>query len=147
MNRFLVVLFTLLGVFATSCNSEDEENGNSAVLGTWEITSIKISAASLTQRPPSGETISISFSDDGTFSGSTPNNTFSGSYAFEGTNTLTFVEFSASEAEDTIYGQAFFNAVDNATATELETTQFGYIFDGGDLIFFFGDQGQMVLEK
>ncbi|KQC30475.1 hypothetical protein AAY42_11790 [Flagellimonas eckloniae] len=133
-----------------SCGAKEESNigdNNSAILGTWKITSIKVSSASLTQRPPTGEAISISFLEDGAFNGSTPNNTFNGLYGFEGTNTLTIIEFGATEAEDTTYGQAFFNAVEAATVSELESTQFGYSFESQDLILVFGDSGEMVLEK
>lgn len=141
---FALVVCICLG----GCSSEDENSTlNSAFLGTWEITSIQVSSASLTQRPPTGEVISISFLADGAFNGSTPNNTFNGLYGFEGTNTLMITEYSATDAEDTTYGQAFFNALDEAAVPELESTLFGYSFESQDLILVFGDSGEMVLEK
>lgn len=135
--------FIMLLVFV-SC-SEDEAPVQTPVGGNWRITEIKVSNAILTQRTLDNERVTLNFEDDGTFTGSTSVNQFSGTYEVENT-TLTMLSFSSTEVLDTNFGAAFFAAITEAQVPNTTFAQFAFQLDSGNLLLSFGDGGQMILE-
>ena len=144
LKHLLILMLSVTTVFSCS-SSDDGSSGNSAILGTWRVLEVTISEQTLTQRTPNDETLTITFENDGTFSGSTSANTFSGRYQVNNM-TLTMLEFTTTEAADTTFGGAFYGAIEAAIAPNTTEALFGFSFDGQNLILIFGDQGQMVLE-
>ena len=141
-SRYFFCLVTL-GLLLVSCNSSDDTSEN-PLLGQWRIITIKVSEETLTQRSPDQEQILITFNEDGNFSGSTSVNQFSGRYELENT-TLTLLEFTTTEALDTTFGTAFYDAITEAIVPDRTFAQFGFSFDSQDLILVFGNSGEMML--
>ena len=143
-------LFTLLFLGITclwiSCdNSDDTTTQDSPVVGNWRITAIQVSQQELTQFSPADEVINIELLPAGTFSGATSANQFSGRYELNGT-TLTMLEFTTTEAADTPFAGAFYDAIIEAQIPMETFAQFSFSFENQDLILVFGNSGQMTLE-
>jgi len=137
-----IILILLL---LASCN-EDEAPAQTPVEGTWRITAIKVSNASLRQLTPDNEILTIDFQADGTFTGSTSVNQFSGTYRLENT-TLTMMSFTTTEVADTTFGTAFYAAITEAQVPDRTFAQFSFLLESGDLLMTFGDGGEFVLEQ
>ena len=147
MRRTLCILFvTSLSLILVSCSDSDDSSDANPVSGSWRVTSIQVSQQQLTQFAPSGEDIIITFNLGTDFSGGTSVNQFSGRYELDGT-TLTMLEFTTTEAADTQFGGAFYEAITEAQVPNETFAQFGYSFDNQDLILVFGNSGRMTLER
>jgi len=145
-----LVMALLVILFTYSCNESDDggtQIANSPILGIWNVASVKVSEATLVQNSPSDETITITFEEGGTYTGSTPANTFDGRFELEGTSTLTWLEFTSTEVADTAFAGIFFEAVTAAIVPDSTFAQFRYSFDGQNMILDFGDDGQMILTR
>jgi len=147
MRRTLcTLLLTTFLIGLQSCSTDDDENTDNPVSGTWRITEIQVSQQQLNQLSPSEEVISMTFNEDDSFTGETMVNQFGGRYELDG-GTLTMLEFSTTSAADTQFAAAFYNAITEAQVPDERFAQFGYSFDSLDLILVFGNSGRMVLEK
>lgn len=146
MKRTLFIGLLLSFLICTmACGDSDDSNDN-PISGEWRITSIKVSQETLAQRSPEEELILVTFNSGGSFTGSTSSNQFSGRYEVDG-NTITMLEFTTTEAGDTQYGLAFYEAITAAQVPNQTFAQFGYSLNGTDLILVFGNSGEMILEK
>lgn len=140
-----VITFVILGAMI-SCNESDDSSTDAPLVGNWRVVSIKVSSATLAQQAPDNEDIVIDFSSNGEFSGSTSVNQFSGSYETI-SDTMTMLSFQTTEVADTRLGTAFYTSITNAQVPNTTFAQFGFNFDSGNLILFYGDGGEMVLEN
>lgn len=140
--------FLALTVIAfISCSSDADDNGqNSVLLGSWQVTSIKVSSEHLVQQPPNGEVLTISFQGNGEFSGNTANNVFGGRYEIKGM-TMTMLEFTTTEVADTPFAGVFYEAITAAIVDGTTRAQFDLeLSSENQLTFSFGDSGSMTLE-
>jgi len=137
-----VILF--LGILI-SCSDSDDSSSEASLAGNWRVVSIKVSNATLVQQAPDNEDIVINFSANGDFTGSTSVNQFSGTYETI-SDTMTMLSFQTTEVADTRLGTAFYTSITNAQVPNTTFAQFGFSFDSGNLILFYGDGGEMVLE-
>lgn len=146
LRKFMIL--TLIACAISACSESDNEETpvDSPVSGTWRVTSVKVSQSALTQPAPNGEDILVSFENDGTFSGSTGANTFSGRYELVGANTLAMLEFTSTEVADTSFAGIFYDAIEAAILPNSTTAQFGYSFDGSIMNLVFGAEGLMTLQ-
>lgn len=133
-------------LFCTIACSDSDDSNDNPISGKWRITSIKVSQETLAQLSPTDENIVIAFNAGSSFSGNTSSNQFSGRYELDG-STITMLEFTTTEAGDTQFGMAFYDAITAAQVPNQTFAQFGYSFDGQDLILVFGNSGEMILEK
>ena len=147
MKRTLKVIVFVALIIGTiiSCSDSDDSSSESPLNGNWRVVSIKVSNATLAQQAPDNEDIVINFSADGEFTGSTSVNQFSGTYETI-SDSLTMLSFETTEVADTRLGTAFYTSITNAQVPNTTFAQFGFAFDSGNLILFFGDGGEMVLE-
>lgn len=143
LNVFVFTVLTL-GIL-NSCSDSDDSPAESPVAGNWIVVSIKVSNATLVQLAPDNEDIIIDFGANGQFSGNTSVNQFSGTYETN-SDTLTMLSFETTEVADTRLGTAFYTSITSAQVPDATFAQFGFSFDSGNLILFFGDGGEMVLE-
>ena len=137
-----VILF--LGILI-SCSDSDDSSSEASLAGNWRVVSIKVSNATLVQQAPDNEDIVINFSANGDFTGSTSVNQFSGTYETI-SDTMTMLSFQTTEVADTRLGTAFYTSITNAQVPNTTFAQFGFSFDSGNLILFYGDGGEMVLQ-
>jgi len=128
-----------------SCSDSDDSSSEAPLAGNWRVVSIKVSNATLVQQAPDNEDIVINFSANGEFTGSTSVNQFSGTYETI-SDSMTMLSFQTTEVADTRLGTAFYTSITNAQVPNTTFAQFGFTFDSGNLILFYGDGGEMVLE-
>lgn len=141
-----LLIFTMILTAVVSCSdSDDEDNANSPVVGTWRITEVQVSNQTLNQRSPEDETISITFEAGTDYSGSTSSNTFDGRYEVDQT-TLTLLEFTTTEVADTPFAGVFYEAIEEAIVPNTTYAQFALSFESQNLLLVFGNSGQMILE-
>lgn len=141
----VIVFAALILVTIISCSDSDDSSSESPLNGNWRVVSIKVSNATLAQQAPENEDIVINFSANGEFTGNTSVNQFSGTYETI-SDSLTMLSFETTEVADTRLGTAFYSSITNALVPNTTFGQFGFAFDSGNLILFFGDGGEMVLE-
>lgn len=149
MKRTPIKLIALLALFCMVVSCSDTENdiqNENPLFGTWRISAVKVSDATLTQQAPNGENILISFEEGGAFNGNTSSNTFEGRYELQG-NTLTMTEFTSTEVADTPFAGAFYDAITEAIVPNTTYAQFGYSFEGSTMDFIFGSEGFMTLQS
>ncbi|MEI6972185.1 MAG: META domain-containing protein [bacterium] len=87
----------LLGLLLCSCDSNEEENGNTTSLaGTaWALESFSIGGADVA--PVTGSVITLAFDDHGTAHGSSGCNSYSGTYTATGPGTISFANIVSTE--------------------------------------------------
>ena len=92
MKKYLFLLLTLVVTsFAfVSCSDDDDNQYNSAIVGTWKITAVKTSQSGSYIGWPF-ETTYASFKSDGTYYGSGYFGTGSGKWSIKGNTVNTYV--------------------------------------------------------
>ena len=145
MKKLISTIWVLSLLFTLACDNSDDPIDN-PVAGTWRIVSIQVSQDALALLTPPDERITIAFEADGTFTGTTSVNQFSGRYEFENV-TLTMLEFATTEVADTTFGNAFYQSITAAQVPNTTTAQFGVSFENQDLQLVFGNSGLMILER
>ena len=92
MKKYLFLLLTLVVTsFAfVSCSDDDDNQYNSAIVGTWKITAVKTSQSGSYIGWPF-ETTYASFKSDGTYYGSGYFGTGSGTWSIKGNTINTYV--------------------------------------------------------
>ena len=92
MKKYLFLLLTLMVTsFAfVSCSDDDDNQYNSAIVGTWKITAVKTSQSGSYIGWPF-ETTYASFKSDGTYYGSGYFGTGSGKWSIKGNTINTYV--------------------------------------------------------
>ena len=92
MKKYLFLLLTLVVTsFAfVSCSDDDDNQYNSAIVGTWKITAVKTSQSGSYIGWPF-ETTYASFKSDGTYYGSGYFGTGSGTWSIKGNTVNTYV--------------------------------------------------------
>ena len=120
-STFILVVF----LFFMGCNDDDSSSSTNRLTGQWSITAISNSSPTgPVIGPGDGEVISITFVQNGEFSGSTSINSFGGRFTTN-SDSLLINELVTTEALDTFFGQAFYQAVfdssnENQNASEFE---------------------------
>jgi len=121
LNFIAVLLMLLLNL---GCSTDSEDITNTEILGEWNIVAIHNSSPSgPTIGPNSGEIISIRFSQNGDFNGTTSANTYGGGYSTSAT-VLFIKEMITTEVADTTFGQAFYEAFNESRNTETKFSEF-----------------------
>ena len=93
MKKYLFLLLTLVGTsFAfVSCSDDDDDNQyNSAIIGTWKVTEVKTSQSGSYIAWPF-KTTYASFKSDGTYYGSGYFGTGSGTWSIKGNTVNTYI--------------------------------------------------------
>lgn len=145
MKNILYFLFTFLIV--VGCGEDDNPVQNNTIAGTWQIYSVKVSLDDLTQQAPESEVISITFQNNGRFSGMTTINSFGGRYEVRA-EVLTLLEFETTEALDTPFGLEFYKAIEAAILPNAMQAQFDMAMtDENELTLSFVDSGVMNLRR
>ena len=92
MKKYLFLLLTLVvtSLAFVSCSDDDDNQYNSAIVGTWKITAVKTSQSGSYIGWPF-ETTYASFKSDGTYYGSGYFGTGSGKWSIKGNTVNTYV--------------------------------------------------------
>nr|WP_299343484.1 META domain-containing protein [Allomuricauda sp.] len=130
--RPLVAL--MISLFFVGC-SDDDPVQNQTLLGQWELVAISASDSPIgpVLEPAEGETISITFQGNGEFSGSTSINAFGGTNSTDN-DTLFINEMISTQALDTEFGQAFYQAINDSSNGAGEPSIFEMTFVGEDIL-------------
>ena len=92
MKKYLFLLLTLVvtSLAFVSCSDDDDNQYNSAIVGTWKITEVKTSQSGSYMDWPF-KTTYASFKSDGTYYGSGYFGTGSGTWSIKGNKVNTYV--------------------------------------------------------
>ena len=118
MNTKAYIFFIFIMAFTVvlSCDEDNDINtfDTAGLVGTWHIIGIHDSSPQgPTTLAPDGEIIEINFTNDGTLGGTTPGNTFGGSYKISNEK-LSITELVTTETADTAYGQLFYKSLNDS---------------------------------
>ena len=125
-------IFVFLWIAFIACAGDDVDVDNQQIIGEWHIVGIhNFSPTGPTLGPLTGEIISIVFFQNGTFEGTTSANTFSGEFSTSNT-TLVIEEMTTTEVADTLFGQAFYEAFEEARSMDTGFSGFELSFQDGN---------------
>ncbi|MGW9684759.1 META domain-containing protein [Flagellimonas sp. 2504JD1-5] len=124
-----IVLALVLG-----CSTDASTVTEQRVLGVWQISAIHNSSPSgPTLGPNTGEIISITFRNDGSFSGTTSANTFGGRFSAT-SDALVIEELETTEVAETVFGQAFYESFNESRNSGTGFSEFGSVFTGENIL-------------
>ncbi|PRX57089.1 META domain-containing protein [Flagellimonas meridianipacifica] len=130
INKFFYVAFALLGcTILLACNNDDSDSIENRLTGQWSIVAISISDSPIGPviEPEDGEVISVTFMKNGEFSGNTSINSFGGR-GTTNNDTLRINELVSTDALDTFFGQAFYDAMSESNNENQQASVFTMIF-------------------
>ncbi|WP_190810570.1 META domain-containing protein [Flagellimonas sp. S3867] len=133
--RFLTLSISFI-VFALNfaCSTDATSATNQKVLGTWLVLAIHNSSPSgPTLGPNTGEIISITFKNDGSFGGTTSVNTFGGQFSTT-SNSLLIEELEITEVADTNFGRAFYESFDESRNSDTAFSEFKSVFTENNIL-------------
>ena len=124
-NNFFTTTFALVVYFFfMGCNDDDSSSNTNTLSGQWSIVAISNSSPTgPVIGPVDGEVISITFVQNGEFSGSTSINSFGGRFSTND-DTLLINELVTTEALDTFFGQAFYQAMVDSSTQNQNASEF-----------------------
>lgn len=121
---FVSIIAVLALCLSSGCNDDSGVSSNQNIVGEWQIVAIHNSSPSgPTLGPNSGEVISIIFSKDEKFAGTTSANTFGGEYSAS-ENKLLIKEMFTTEVADTNFGRAFYETFNESRNSETGFSEF-----------------------
>ncbi|WP_396591057.1 META domain-containing protein [Allomuricauda sp. R78024] len=121
---FVSIIAVLVLCLSCGCNDDSGVSSNQSIVGEWQIVAIHNSSPSgPTLGPNSGEVISIIFSKDEKFAGTTSANTFGGEYSAS-ENKLLIKEMFTTEVADTNFGRAFYETFNESRNSETGFSEF-----------------------
>ncbi len=127
----VTVLFCYL---LLSCTSDDVSGNNQKVVGEWHVVAIHNSSPTgPTLGPNPGEVISIIFTQNGSFTGTTSANNFGGDNTVSET-ILTIEEMITTEVADTLFGQAFYESFNESRNPDTGFSEFELSFQNGNTL-------------
>ncbi|MGX1928237.1 META domain-containing protein [Flagellimonas sp. 2504JD4-2] len=122
----------LVLALVSGCSSDDTTVTEQRVLGTWQVSAIHNSSPTgPTLGPNTGEIISITFRNDGGFSGTTSANTFSGRFSTT-SNAVVIEELETTEVAETVFGQAFYESFNESRNSDTGFSEFESVFTNGN---------------
>ncbi|WP_420603330.1 META domain-containing protein [Flagellimonas sp.] len=118
----------IISLLVIGCSEDAERKIEGDIVGKWQVNAIHNSSPSgPTLGPTSGEVISITFDDNGKFTGATSVNSFKGSYS--ATETILLIrEITTTEVADTNFGQAFYESISESRNTTTGFSEFAIDF-------------------
>ncbi|QTE21513.1 hypothetical protein [Polaribacter cellanae] len=148
-------MFLILSIFflITGCSNEEEtKQQENSIYGTWKLTSFvnRLTNNVLVDSDFSNSNrITIIFNRELNFTGSTVINDFSGSFSIDNrSKLLIFSEFSTTEANETEWGNLFYQSLNSNYNKQLGNWQNTYeIIQENTLKIFYSEQEYMTLEK
>ncbi|WP_422858359.1 META domain-containing protein [Flagellimonas sp. S174] len=130
INKFFYAAYVLLGfTLLLACNNDDSDSIENGLTGQWSIVAISISDSPIGPviKPGDDEVISVNFSQNGEFSGTTSINSFGGR-STANDNTLLIKELVSTDALDTFFGQAFYQAMSESSNQNRQASVFTISF-------------------
>lgn len=124
MKSFPSIMAVLIFCLICGCKDDSGVFGNQNIIGEWQIMAVHNSSPSgPTLGPNSGEVISIIFSQNAKFTGTTSANTFGGEYSAT-ENKLLVKEMFTTEVADTNFGIAFYETFNESRNSETGFSEF-----------------------
>lgn len=126
MQRLSSLIWFFLPLFGMlfGCSDDDDLIVNRSILGEWQVVGIlNTSPTGPILAPVEGETITITFTQSKSFSGTTSANSFSGRFRTSD-DTLIFDGMASTDVAETVFGLAFFNAFYDADNSDTGLTSF-----------------------
>jgi len=150
MKNMFLILITLL--FTTGCSEEKTKQQENSIYGTWKLTSFvnqSTNAVLIESDFSNSNEITIIFKQELNFTGSTVINNFSGNFSLEDRNKqLIFSEFSTTEANETEWGNLFYQSLNSNYNQQSENWENTYeIIQVNTLKIFYSEQEYMTLKK
>lgn len=131
---FVSIIVVLVLCLSSGCNDDSGVSSNQSIVGEWQIVAIHNSSPSgPTLGPNSGEVISIIFSKDEKFAGTTSVNTFGGEYSAS-ENKLSIKEMFTTEVADTNFGRAFYETFNESRNSETGFSEFEIEVQNGNML-------------
>lgn len=149
--RVLILNLILSLAILTGCNSDDDGGtttvqNDAEIRGTWQLVEQRNTEIPRSVFPPEGEEpVEIVFLAD-FFSGSSANNSFSGSY-ITNNGDLTFRELLSSENDDTPWATQFYFGLSQAYNSATEEINLEYEVSGNKLIIEYATNSEFIFEK
>jgi len=147
-----MILVLSIFFFIIGCSEEEAKQQESTLIGSWKLTSFineSNSTSSIASDFPNSNEITITFNQELNFTGSTVINDFLGNFSLDDRNNqLIFSEFSTTEANETEWGNLFYQSLNSNYNQQSGNWQNIYeIIRENNLKIFYSEQEYMTFEK
>jgi len=148
-NMFLILSIFL---FITGCSEEETKQQENSIYGTWKLTSFVNQSTNnvlIDSNFSNSNQITIIFNQESNFTGSTVINDFLGNFSIDDRNNqIIFSEFSTTEANETEWGNLFYQSLNSNYNQQSGNWENTYeIIEENTLKIFYSEQEYMTLEK
>ena len=150
MKNMLLILSIFL--FITGCSEEETKQQENSIYGTWKLTSFVNQSTNnvlIDSNFSNSNQITIIFNQESNFTGSTVINDFLGNFSIDDRNNqIIFSEFSTTEANETEWGNLFYQSLNSNYNQQSGNWENTYeIIEENTLKIFYSEQEYMTLEK
>jgi hypothetical protein len=146
-NIFLILVLALI-----SCNEDNTKSQETIILGTWKLMSFvneSNNSILIANDFSNSNEITITFNQELDFTGNTVINNFSGNYSIsEREKSLTFIDFSTSEVNETEWGNLFYESLNLNYNQQTRNWENTYDINQENILkIFYSEQKYMTFEK
>ncbi|WP_209405261.1 META domain-containing protein [Pseudozobellia sp. WGM2] len=131
-----------------SCNSDDsttDEETDNKLIGTWELLRHEnIDGGSANESPAGESPITITFSPDNNYTGSTQNNEFDGEFEND-EQSIILTKFVTTAVSETEWGTTFYNALGESTQENNLNIVLQYAISSDSLFLKYNETRRMLL--